>query len=356
MPNIKSVLYIVFVFFSLTLSGQMKKVAYDEDGNVKDSSLHLFFPRSIEKMSIVTLYKYPHKELGYSIGYNGKNGFKATVYVYDNNLKNIPNGYDSKVVKESLNLVSKSLQIMQKRGTYKDVKITGMGMFRPEKSRITFLKSDYSYIERRSGGTETNTLESHCFITGFAENFIKIRFTYPKEHMVEGEKKVERFISEIAEQLEKSEKAFKKEGLGFTIYASFFEEDETTAAVWLAYIVTRQQYIKENPKKYLEVPGIIPAQFAEELDARTGMVTVWKDIRGNKNTSKNKYFDDLLKVKDAGFMKEYVWTFLKRESWEKPEDLKLNQFEKWSKKNIPEHKVETKGELGFSREIEKKKK
>jgi len=349
MSFLKSLFFICISLQSLVILGQKGKIDYDEEGNVKDDFIHLFFPKEIEKMAIGKLYKYPYKELGYSVGYNGENDFKATVYVYNNGVTNIPTGYDSKVVKDNLNMVSKSLQILQERGTYKDLKLTGMSIFKPEKSKLTFLRSDYSYIEKHSGGTETNPLESHCFITGFAENFIKIRFTYPKEHMVEGRKKVKKFISEIAIQLKKSQEVFKKEGLGFTIYADFMEGNEDASAAWLAYILTRQQYIMENLDKYIEVPGIISSRFEEELDARSGMLSVWEEIKSNNKSLQNKYFDDLSKVKNKGFMKEYVWTFHNRDGWEEPKDLKLKQFEIWKKENIPEHKAETQGALGFSR-------
>jgi len=105
--------------------------------------------------------------------------------------------------------------------------------------------------------------------------------------------------------------------------------------------LARQLYIMEHSAEYIQAPGIILPKFEEELDARTSMITVWGELKEKDKSLKHKYFDELEKVKDKGLMKEYIWTFLKRSSWKKPEGMKLKEFKKWLKQNMPDHKAGT---------------
>ena len=131
---------------------------------------------------------------------------------------------------------------------------------------------------------------------------------------------------------------------GFTIEVDGSLPDHL-GAPWLGYLMARQVYIMKHEDQYDLSPGVIIPKFEEEVEARTSLVQIWEELKKKDEKLKDKYLNELQLVHEAGFMHEYVWTYLRRVSWEKPEKLKLKDFSNWRKKQLNKHKVESHGDI-----------
>ncbi len=113
------------------------------------------------------------------------------------------------------------------------------------------------------------------------------------------------------------------------------------AAGWLAYAGSLQQWDDQNNNKNGK------ELFEREVYARETAAIVWSELK-QKNSDAIEYdLDTMLKVNDAGFMREYVWYFLKKPDWTIPKELKLEEFNKWIEQNIPNYQPTTKGTLTY---------
>ena len=60
------------------------------------------------------------------------------------------------------------------------------------------------------------------------------------------------------------------------------------------------------------------------------------------------YFSDIDRVEAAGFLREYVWSFLRQASWNAaPGGLDLPAFEAWRAEHLSNHKPVTHGRIAF---------
>jgi hypothetical protein len=117
---------------------------------------------------------------------------------------------------------------------------------------------------------------------------------------------------------------------------------EKLRVFWLGYLLARQAYILKNEDQYNLLPGLIVPGFEEELEGRKALARICKKM---DNKLEDKYLNELELVHKAGFMREYVWTYLKRASWDKPEKLRMKDFQIWKKANLKGHKVESHGSI-----------
>ena len=125
----------------------------------------------------------------------------------------------------------------------------------------------------------------------------------------------------------------------------FYIEKELSnvqAAGWMSYVLSLLKWDDENKNKehrYL---------FEREVYARENSATVWSELKEKNSDAVEKNLDILLRVKEAGLMREYVWFYLRGSDWKIPEDLKLEKFKEWRERNIPDYKPETKASLRFN--------
>ncbi len=121
------------------------------------------------------------------------------------------------------------------------------------------------------------------------------------------------------------------------------------AAVWMGYLFARVQYVSRHAPEYPNVPGVVQARFEEEVHARSEAVEIYRDIRARKPDMATEYFDSLERVHAAGFMREYVWRYLKRPEWQRPAgDLRETEFDRWSREHLTNHQAETRGRVALA--------
>ena len=81
-----------------------------------------------------------------------------------------------------------------------------------------------------------------------------------------------------------------------------------------------------------------PNLYKRELFARTKTAQIWQELKGNKAVTSDKYLDELVNIYEAGFMKEYVWAYIRKSS-RIQSSLKLDKFKHWMFVNLPDHKA-----------------
>jgi hypothetical protein len=86
-------------------------------------------------------------------------------------------------------------------------------------------------------------------------------------------------------------------------------------AAWLGYLMERQTYIREHADQYRLTTGIAIPRFGEEVEARKTMAQIWKELKEKDQSRKDTYLDQVISVYEADFMREYVWTYLRQQSW-----------------------------------------
>ncbi len=138
--------------------------------------------------------------------------------------------------------------------------------------------------------------------------------------------------------------------IGYALELDFSLPDYVNAA-WLGYLTKRQIYIREHTDQYKLTPGIVVPTFNEEVEGRKSMAQIWKELKEKDQSRKDKYLDELLPVHEADFMREYVWTYLKQQSWStQPKNLRLKEFSEWRQLHLKDHQPETHGNIRVTKE------
>jgi hypothetical protein len=117
--------------------------------------------------------------------------------------------------------------------------------------------------------------------------------------------------------------------------------------IWLAYLFARAAYaVRENTGE--PVAGERDASFEEEVRGRSVALSTFRDLRHNDARLASAYFSDIDRVEAAGFLREYVWSYLHHASWAAPPaDLKLAAFEAWRGDHLIDHVPVTHGRIAF---------
>ena len=87
--------------------------------------------------------------------------------------------------------------------------------------------------------------------------------------------------------------------------------------------------------------GAVGPDFNTECRARDAMAKLW-EARARQAGLREPYLDLLARVRTAGFMREYVWQYLRRSDWPQPPDLEQEAFKAWwVGRGLGEHKAVT---------------
>ena len=109
---------------------------------------------------------------------------------------------------------------------------------------------------------------------------------------------------------------------------------------WLDYLEAKSAMLKGQE------PQARDWTFEEERNARDLLAKAWMARKPSMQV--DRYLDALGDVSTAGFMSEYVWTFLRKESWGQPAGLRLTEFESWASLHLADHRLETLVDLDVS--------
>jgi hypothetical protein len=120
---------------------------------------------------------------------------------------------------------------------------------------------------------------------------------------------------------------------------------ETERTIWLAYLMYRVAHatpIKDCTRE----PTVVIPTFDEEFEARDATLKTYLRFRQRDAKYDLPYFNDLSRVSDAGFLREYVWVYLRQKSWSaEPSGLRLSEFETWQAENLKDHVPQSQGAI-----------
>jgi hypothetical protein len=117
------------------------------------------------------------------------------------------------------------------------------------------------------------------------------------------------------------------------------------STLWLAYLYARAAYAVSAANADFTV-GEREASFEEEVRGRSTAVNMFRALRYNDAQPASDYFSDIDRVEAAGFLREYVWSYLRRESWgPAPAGLDLAGFEAWRRIHLKDHVPVTHGKI-----------
>jgi hypothetical protein len=102
----------------------------------------------------------------------------------------------------------------------------------------------------------------------------------------------------------------------------------------------------------LEIGGPIPSRASDyscEFMARQHLVDTWEEQRLEHKNSVDPYLDDLLTVREAGFLDEYTVRYFGRKEWQVPVEVRVDDFRRWQRRHLPRHKPKTRiiGSWGY---------
>ena len=150
------------------------------------------------------------KELGVGIAYQYEDRITATFYVFNAGILKIEDGIESDAVKAYFQQAIEDVFTMQKTGEYKNVTVVKQiemdFQIQSEKLKALFAQFDLTAANLESG--------SFLLMTGFKNQFFKIRYTYPKEHEENAKTKWQCILNSFAWPV--SEKNGVEHGSNFT--------------------------------------------------------------------------------------------------------------------------------------------
>jgi hypothetical protein len=109
---------------------------------------------------------------------------------------------------------------------------------------------------------------------------------------------------------------------------------------WLGYALARRIWIDSKFSKRFINESRYQYTYDEELDARESASKIWSELAAKEHFD-DRYFADLGRIEDAGFMREYVWFCVPHPAWIKPAGLREADFAAWLSSSLPSHVVET---------------
>lgn len=118
--------------------------------------------------------------------------------------------------------------------------------------------------------------------------------------------------------------------------------------IWMTYLMTRAAHAARESESRLLAPGDREATFDEEVRARTVAVGAFRTLQTQSERLESAYFSDLDRVEAAGFLREYVWSYLRQPSWgAPPAGLALKAFEAWRAQHLRGHVAVTHGRIAL---------
>jgi hypothetical protein len=116
-----------------------------------------------------------------------------------------------------------------------------------------------------------------------------------------------------------------------------FVDTDPALQSWVAYSLVKSVC-------QLELRGDNPARHSSydcEFTARNVLVDAWAEQRVENSGISDDYLDELLAVRDAGYLGEYTAYFFRRNNWQVPVEVDVDAFGEWQRQHLRRHRPQT---------------
>ena len=125
------------------------------------------------------------------------------------------------------------------------------------------------------------------------------------------------------------------------------ETPEGESKIWLAYLFARAAFAANETAGGPAV-GERESSFDEEVRGRQIALTTFRALKRDSAQPESAYFNDIDRVEAAGFLREYVWSYLRHSSWSAtPGNLDVAGFDVWRAEHLKNHRSVTHGRIAF---------
>jgi hypothetical protein len=127
------------------------------------------------------------------------------------------------------------------------------------------------------------------------------------------------------------------DGDTFYLAPRAWSDDDPVLQSWVAYSLSKSTC-------QLEIGGDNPARnssYGCEFTARSHLLETWQEQRAEHVTAADPYLDDLLRVREAGYLDEYVVHYFGRRDWLVPAEVSVDEFRRWRQRNLRQHRPHT---------------
>lgn len=282
-------------------------------------------------------HMYEPAALGSSYQYNG-GGVSLTIYVYDAGVTNIPDGGDTVA---NCYLFEQTKREIGAAG-YATVRLVSEQLVRLSPPDDTPLAREAVFEFVRDGQP---TL-SYLWMTGAARHFLKIRFSMDPSQRDEAEVARRFLLTELGEavkpHLAPVDPDAKNPEVSLNVFAGGGTEEMAAGIMYLALLDTQ---FKAAPESKPLCGGELIPPYETELSVFKALLAL------NLERTAGTLGKQLAEVSKAGFLDEFVWLELHRESWgdAAPGGLALKEYQAWRKKNLKRFKRPQLGSLVINR-------
>ncbi len=99
---------------------------------------------------------------------------------------------------------------------------------------------------------------------------------------------------------------------------------------WVGYGVAQANWSLRHKTKR--------SSFGREVYVLGAALQIWSELKEKNRAVRSKNIDQMAYARRAGFLKEYIWAYLRRQSWKQPQKLRMAAFYKWAKRNLKGHR------------------
>jgi hypothetical protein len=273
-------------------------------------------------------HQYDDPALGMSYQYSAR-GTSLTVYVYDAGLKDLVDGPDTIPVCQEFESAKQGVA-----AAYPNARLVSQHMVR-------LLSSEQAPLVREAvfefEFRERPTI-SYVWITAVARNFIKLRFTADAQLRDELPEARSAILSamgtaiapHLAPPAPNAEKPAEKPGNAIDLHIGSDGTFDDDAANTFIYTLALTAMIEKTPE-------LQPACGGEVIPDHATQVALFRGVFADAGLGdEGKFSKRVRQIDEAGFLEEFVWVELHRDSWGKtpPEGLTLKEYATWKRKNL----------------------
>lgn len=127
------------------------------------------------------------------------------------------------------------------------------------------------------------------------------------------------------------------DGDTFYLAPRAWSDDDPILQSWVAYSLSKSTCL-------LEIGGDNPARnssYGCEFTARSHLLETWEEQRAEHVAATDPYLDALLRVREAGYLDEYVVHYFGRRHWQVPAEVRVDEFRRWQQANLRRHRPRT---------------